>query len=157
MGQGYGFPSSHSQWMGYFAAFLLCHFNFRHRFLSTGWKPLDYLWRTALQVGIVTWAASVAYSRCVSNRSSPLLWLARSYCCCLSSNPKPQVLLDISHHTSSLLGICHWFSVWCYILHDRRGHSCQATIIGSRQSSRCDSSTFRDCLVQNSRQLVGMA
>ncbi|KAF9240607.1 hypothetical protein BU15DRAFT_73838 [Melanogaster broomeanus] len=31
---GYGFPSSHSQYMGYFGAFLISHMYFRHRFAS---------------------------------------------------------------------------------------------------------------------------
>ncbi|KAF8506400.1 hypothetical protein BU17DRAFT_71289 [Hysterangium stoloniferum] len=35
-GDGYGFPSSHSQWMGYFSSFLILHLYFRHRFTSCG-------------------------------------------------------------------------------------------------------------------------
>ncbi|TCD69129.1 hypothetical protein EIP91_008605 [Steccherinum ochraceum] len=63
MGSGYGFPSSHSQWMGYFASFLLCHFTFRHRFVSTGYRVLDVLFKTALYLSIITWSCAVAYSR----------------------------------------------------------------------------------------------
>lgn len=65
MGSGYGFPSSHSQWMGYFASFLLCHFTFRHRFSSTGYPLLDGLFELALYVAITAWSCAVAYSRSV--------------------------------------------------------------------------------------------
>ncbi|EKM81804.1 hypothetical protein AGABI1DRAFT_112044 [Agaricus bisporus var. burnettii JB137-S8] len=63
IGNGYGFPSSHSQYMGYFATFLICHMYFRHRFASTGWKPIDQLWRLVVYVGLLCWAGAVAYSR----------------------------------------------------------------------------------------------
>ena len=38
---GYGFPSSHSQWMGNFASFLALHFAPHHRFVSTSFRLLD--------------------------------------------------------------------------------------------------------------------
>jgi len=60
---GYGFPSSHSQYMGFFAAFLLCHLYFRHRFSSTGYPILDSAWRLFLYFAITFWAVVVAYSR----------------------------------------------------------------------------------------------
>ena len=63
LGDGYGFPSSHSQWMGYFAAFLICHFTFRHRFVSTGWRVLDSLRVAILYSGIMSVSMAVAYSR----------------------------------------------------------------------------------------------
>ncbi|KAI0769156.1 PAP2 superfamily-domain-containing protein [Irpex lacteus] len=63
LGPGYGFPSSHSQWMGYFATFLICHFAFRHRFITTGSRLLDRARDFLLYAFIVTWAAAVAYSR----------------------------------------------------------------------------------------------
>ncbi|KAI0339603.1 PAP2-domain-containing protein [Trametopsis cervina] len=63
LGPGYGFPSSHSQWMGYFAAFLICHFAFRHRFASTGSWLLDRARAVIVYSIIVTWAGAVAYSR----------------------------------------------------------------------------------------------
>ncbi|KAI0076869.1 PAP2-domain-containing protein [Panus rudis PR-1116 ss-1] len=63
LGDGYGFPSSHSQWMGYFASFLFCHFTFRHRFVSTGSRILDILRTIVLYWGIATVAGAVAYSR----------------------------------------------------------------------------------------------
>ena len=65
MGDGYGFPSSHSQWMGYFAAFLVCHFTFRHRFLTTGYRLVDLLRDSLLYVFIISWSVSVAFSRFV--------------------------------------------------------------------------------------------
>lgn len=64
LGHGYGFPSSHSQYMGFFASFLMCHLYFRHRFASCGYPILDRAWRLLLYVGIGGWAVAVAYSRC---------------------------------------------------------------------------------------------
>ncbi|KNZ75141.1 Dolichyldiphosphatase 1, partial [Termitomyces sp. J132] len=46
IGNGYGFPSSHSQYMAYFGSFLMCHMYFRHRFATTGVLFFDQLWRT---------------------------------------------------------------------------------------------------------------
>ncbi|KXN93233.1 Putative dolichyldiphosphatase [Leucoagaricus sp. SymC.cos] len=66
IGNGYGFPSSHSQYMGYFATFLMCHMFFKHRFASTGFWVLDGLWRIFVYAGLLGWAGAVAYSRYVS-------------------------------------------------------------------------------------------
>ena len=66
VGNGYGFPSSHSQYMAYFATFLICHLYIRHRFSSTGYTFLDRLWRMVVYVGVLTWAGLVAYSRYAS-------------------------------------------------------------------------------------------
>jgi dolichyldiphosphatase len=63
IGHGYGFPSSHSQYMGYFASFLVCHMYFTHRFPSTGNSLLDRLFRALVYLFISTWALAVAYSR----------------------------------------------------------------------------------------------
>ncbi|KAG1795114.1 uncharacterized protein HD556DRAFT_1366091 [Suillus plorans] len=60
---GYGFPSSHSQYMGYFSAFLICHVYFRHRFASTGSIVFDQLFRIVVYLGLAAWCAIVAYSR----------------------------------------------------------------------------------------------
>lgn len=70
IGNGYGFPSSHSQYMGYFATFLTCHMFFKHRFASTGFKILDQIWRLAVYAGLLGWAGAVAYSRCVNSFAS---------------------------------------------------------------------------------------
>ncbi|KAH7915271.1 hypothetical protein BJ138DRAFT_147648 [Hygrophoropsis aurantiaca] len=60
---GYGFPSSHSQFMGFFATFLICHLYYRHRFISTGWPLIDQLWRLFVYSALIIWAVGVAYSR----------------------------------------------------------------------------------------------
>ncbi|KAF8635034.1 hypothetical protein AX15_000572 [Amanita polypyramis BW_CC] len=60
---GYGFPSSHSQYMGYFSAFLVCHLYFTHKFSSTGSAVLDALWRLVVYLFLCFWAGVVAYSR----------------------------------------------------------------------------------------------
>ena len=49
--------------MGYFAAFLVCHFTFRHRFVTTGSQILDMARNCLLYLGIVAWAGAVAFSR----------------------------------------------------------------------------------------------
>ena len=64
-GNGYGFPSSHSQYMGYFAAFLVCHMYFTYQFSSTGSSVLDALWRFIVYSVLYSWAGAVAYSRYV--------------------------------------------------------------------------------------------
>ncbi|KAH8833052.1 hypothetical protein DL96DRAFT_1584481 [Flagelloscypha sp. PMI_526] len=63
IGDGYGFPSSHSQYMGYFTSFLVCHLYFRHRFASSGFPLLDQLWRICVYAALYGWAGVVAYSR----------------------------------------------------------------------------------------------
>ncbi|KAI0923398.1 hypothetical protein AcW1_006375 [Taiwanofungus camphoratus] len=76
MGQGYGFPSSHSQWMGYFSTFLICHFLFRHRFVPMGSRALDLAWKATLYMGLMTWACLVAFSRWYLSyhTASQVLW-----------------------------------------------------------------------------------
>ncbi|KAI5118761.1 hypothetical protein M0805_004847 [Coniferiporia weirii] len=76
LGSGYGFPSSHSQYMGYFASFLMMHLFFCHRFASTGYRVLDQLWRGIVYAGLVAWAASVCYSRLYLTYHTPrqILW-----------------------------------------------------------------------------------
>lgn len=63
IGNGYGFPSSHSQYMAYFTTFLLLHMYFRHRFSSTGSKVIDTLWRVCVYLALLLWTGLVAYSR----------------------------------------------------------------------------------------------
>ncbi|KAI0794443.1 PAP2-domain-containing protein [Fomes fomentarius] len=63
LGDGYGFPSSHSQWMGYFASFLFWHFTYRHRFTSTGFVLIDYVRTILLFTGILGVSVAVAFSR----------------------------------------------------------------------------------------------
>ncbi|PFH50259.1 hypothetical protein AMATHDRAFT_61461 [Amanita thiersii Skay4041] len=63
LGSGYGFPSSHSQYMGYFASFLMCHLYFRHQFATTGSGVVDVLWRGMVYLALVSWTGGVAYSR----------------------------------------------------------------------------------------------
>jgi len=63
IGNGYGFPSSHSQYMAYFASFLVCHLYFRHRFSSTGYTFLDFIWRMTVYTALLGWSGLVAYSR----------------------------------------------------------------------------------------------
>jgi len=63
LGDGYGFPSSHSQYMAYFATFLICHVRFRHRFTPTGNTLVDLLLRLLVAIALIAWAGGVAYSR----------------------------------------------------------------------------------------------
>ena len=67
LGEGYGFPSSHSQWMGYFASFLIFHLLYRHRFAPSGYgTSVDRLWLAIVCAGLASWAGAVAYSRYVT-------------------------------------------------------------------------------------------
>jgi dolichyldiphosphatase len=59
---GYGFPSSHGQYMGYFATFLILHLHFRHKFAPGGSFELT-AFRVVIYPAIITWAGIVAYSR----------------------------------------------------------------------------------------------
>jgi len=76
LGDGYGFPSSHSQWMAYFATFLICHVGYRHRFIPTGNKFVDLLLPLAVALGLIAWAGGVAYSRYALgyHSASQVLW-----------------------------------------------------------------------------------
>lgn len=67
LGDGYGFPSSHSQYMAYFATFLLLHLSFRHTFVSygPGLRWLDILQRAFVYILIIMWSIGVAFSRYV--------------------------------------------------------------------------------------------
>ena len=51
--------------MGYFAAFLICHLTFRHRFTSTGSRLLDYTRDFLVYLFVLSWAGAVSYSRFV--------------------------------------------------------------------------------------------
>jgi len=59
---GYGFPSSHSQYMGYFATFLILHLHFKHKFSSHGSSDSTGF-RAWAYIAIIAWAVIVAYSR----------------------------------------------------------------------------------------------
>ncbi|KAG5725055.1 Dolichyldiphosphatase 1 [Termitomyces sp. T112] len=76
IGNGYGFPSSHSQYMAYFGSFLMCHMYFRHRFATTGVLFFDQLWRSAVYLGLIVWPSLVAYSRYYLgyHSTSQVLW-----------------------------------------------------------------------------------
>ncbi|KAF8506398.1 PAP2-domain-containing protein [Hysterangium stoloniferum] len=75
-GDGYGFPSSHSQWMGYFSSFLILHLYFRHRFTSCGIWFVDKLFRGLLYLALVALAGLVCYSRYYLTYHTPtqVLW-----------------------------------------------------------------------------------
>jgi dolichyldiphosphatase len=49
--------------MGFFASFLMCHLYFRHRFTSTGYRIIDFMWRILLYLCFSSLAGAVAYSR----------------------------------------------------------------------------------------------
>jgi len=93
LGDGYGFPSSHSQYMGYFSTFLLLHLTFRHKFVSYGpeLKLINTLQRTLLYFTIMSWAAGVCFSRYY-----------------LAYHTPPQVLAGYS--IGLVLAIVHYFA-----------------------------------------------
>lgn len=98
LGSGYGFPSSHSQYMGYFSAFLIMHLFFRHRFQSSGYWVLDQLWRFVVYAALAGWAGVVCYSRCVffSHPLSLPASFSTHICSSIWSFPIPPSLLI--HH-----------------------------------------------------------
>ncbi|KZT56813.1 PAP2-domain-containing protein [Calocera cornea HHB12733] len=63
VGTGYGFPSSHSQFMGYFVAFLVLHLWFRETPMGRLQDPLSKTRKIILYVGVPIWSAAVCYSR----------------------------------------------------------------------------------------------
>lgn len=73
IGHGYGFPSSHSQYMGYFSSFLMMHLYFKHRFTSTGSRMFDQLFRLLVYFGLASWASLVCYSRWARNNIDSFL------------------------------------------------------------------------------------
>ncbi|KDQ19676.1 hypothetical protein BOTBODRAFT_445318 [Botryobasidium botryosum FD-172 SS1] len=62
-GDGYGFPSAHSQYMGFFSTFLILHLYHRHRFTSYGLEWLDTLQRFTAYCALLAAAGIVCYSR----------------------------------------------------------------------------------------------
>ena len=63
VGNGYGFPSSHSQYMGYFATFLILHLYSKHKFAPSGYRIVNQASQASVYLAIVAWAITVAYSR----------------------------------------------------------------------------------------------
>jgi len=63
VGNGYGFPSSHSQYMGYFATFLILHLHFKHKFEPSGSRIVNQASQASVYMAIIAWAITVAYSR----------------------------------------------------------------------------------------------
>ncbi|KZV91486.1 PAP2-domain-containing protein [Exidia glandulosa HHB12029] len=67
-GSGYGFPSSHSQYMGYFAAFVLLHMTFvynppRTQGAGAFLYIIESLRAPIVSIGTLIWAVAVCYSR----------------------------------------------------------------------------------------------
>lgn len=114
LGDGYGFPSSHSQWMGYFASFLFLHFTLRHRWTPTGFRTLDLARDVFLYAFIFVWAGAVAFSRYVL----PMVLYVSSpaEACAL------QVLSLISQCPPSPMGLRDRRRLWHDILHAHRTH-----------------------------------
>lgn len=122
IGNGYGFPSSHSQFMAYFSSFLICHLYFRHRFSSTGSVILDNTWRLAVYTFLLVWTGIVAFSRYYLgyHNANQILWgigigaiLGISVYICADLIPR--------HRPASILGrmkrflLCNPISTWLQI------------------------------------------
>ncbi|KAG8961937.1 hypothetical protein FRC03_004801 [Tulasnella sp. 419] len=71
-GSGYGFPSSHSQYMGYFATFLIFHLLSSHTFPTHGYRVVDGIQTVAVCFALLLWAGTVAYSRYYLSYHTPL-------------------------------------------------------------------------------------
>lgn len=78
-GKGYGMPSSHAQFMTYFAVYLTLFLVFRHSPTYAGSYPYsDFLLRTALTVGLCASAVAVSASRVYLSYHTPRQVLAGS-------------------------------------------------------------------------------
>lgn len=76
-GKGYGMPSSHAQFMTFFAVYLTLFLVTRHSPSYTGSYPYcDFLLRAAVTVGLCAAAAAVAASRIYLNYHTPRQVLA---------------------------------------------------------------------------------
>ncbi|KAG7093741.1 hypothetical protein E1B28_007392 [Marasmius oreades] len=71
VGNGYGLPSSHSQYMGYFSSFLILHMFYKQRFASSGYPLLDRTFRASVYLILLAWTGAVAYSRYHLNYHTP--------------------------------------------------------------------------------------
>lgn len=111
VGTGYGFPSSHSQYMAYFATFLVLHLHFRHRFISTGSWIIDQSFRLLLHAAFIGWAGTVAYSRQVALPDS-----------CRSKLIDAQALSTVSLHCSSYVGTINRRCICSRLLRGDRTH-----------------------------------
>ncbi|KAJ5368183.1 dolichyldiphosphatase [Penicillium cataractarum] len=78
-GKGYGMPSSHAQFMTYFAIYMSLFLVFRHSPSYAGSYPYsDFLLRTALTVGLCASAVAVSASRVYLSYHTPRQVLAGS-------------------------------------------------------------------------------
>lgn len=113
--------------MGYFAAFLICHFGFRHRFVSTGSVFLDRARNVILYSGIIGWSAAVAFSRQVQ--------ISVIYQGTQKLTRRAQLPLNLSLGEASPLGSRHRSHFWGRILHLRRTRTYNAAKLSSRSCS----------------------
>ncbi|KAF8269769.1 hypothetical protein EI94DRAFT_1771085 [Lactarius quietus] len=108
-GQRLWLSSSHSQYMAYFATFLILHLHFKHKFAS----------QASVYLAIVAWAVTVAYSRYhLSYHSvSQILW-GLLYPHGTNSGPRPNSLLGkaraflLMNPVSTWLRIRDGWAVW---------------------------------------------
>lgn len=76
-GKGYGMPSSHAQFITYFAVYLTLFLVFRHNTAYAGAYPYwDFLLRVAVTVGLATAAVGVSASRIYLSYHTPKQVLA---------------------------------------------------------------------------------
>ncbi|EAU32433.1 conserved hypothetical protein [Aspergillus terreus NIH2624] len=75
-GKGYGMPSSHAQFMAYFAVYLSLFLLFRHVPTTSSQSALSFCMRSILAVGLSVGAAAVAISRIYLNYHTPRQVLA---------------------------------------------------------------------------------
>jgi len=136
VGNGYGFPSSHSQYMAYFATFLVLHLHFRHRFTPTGSWVVDVLIRLLVHAAFISWAVTVAYSR---------------YGLLFSNLQDSSLLVQVSpclpfFHTNSL-GCKHRRHLWGSLLRTHRICSRPTNAVSSGTISHVSAHKFRIFLV----------
>ena len=112
LGDGYGFPSSHSQYMAYFTTFLICHLVSHRHFAPTGSKLVDSLLRVVIAIGLIAWAGGVAYSRWVFYLPPPPPRAPVGIDC-----PCSKVCPGLSFCPASVVGSWDWDHLWDDVLH----------------------------------------
>lgn len=127
LSNGYGFPSSHSQYMAYFSSFLIMHLFFRHRFISCGYRFLDALWRLVIYLGLIAWAGVVCYSRYAT---PSIRFIAMPV-----SDKRFQIALNIPHYGSGSMGSSRRCLVRHHYLYHLRTHTLSSSAFPSRPTT----------------------
>jgi hypothetical protein len=147
VGNGYGFPSSHSQYMGYFATFLILHLHFKHKLRPSGHRIVDQASQASVYLAIVAWAITVAYSR---YESSKLVVLDPDM-------PVLKVPSILPFCLANTLGSFPWHQFWSQLLYHHGTNSNPKTKLFAREGASMPFGESRVHVVPNTRWLGSVA